>query len=165
MTTLSHKPVLAFALAAALVVAGCGKSRTDDQPVSNETAASNAASALQLSAPPPDLVPATATAGPLSGAGDFASKSLSGPFAEAEQSLKESYNRALVAFQIGDFARASSELRDLAKNPDLTPDQKQAVENLLAQSLRAAPESAVATSPATATPSSKTNSPLQPPTR
>jgi hypothetical protein len=165
MKTLSDKLVLAFALTAALAIAGCGKSRTDDQPVASEPPASNAASALQLSALPPELVPATGTAGPLSGAGDFASKSLAGPFAEAERSLKESYNRALIAFQIGDYTRAGSELRELAKNPDLTSDQKQAVENLLAQSLRAAPESAVATTPATATSSSKTNSPLQPPTR
>ncbi len=165
MMTLSHKLVLAFAVAAALVVAGCGKSRTENQPVSDEPAASNAASVLQLSAPPPELVPATANTGPLSGAAGFASKSLAGPFAEAEGALKESYNRALIAFQIGDYTRTASELRDLARNPDLTPEQKQAVENLLAQSLRAAPESAVATSPATATPSNNTNSPLQPPIR
>ena len=83
----------------------------------------------------------------------------------AEPALKESYNRALIAFQIGNYVRAGSELRDLAKNPDLTAEQKQAVENLLAESLRAAPEPAVATSPATASPSDKTNSPFQPPIR
>jgi hypothetical protein len=165
MTTLSDRRVLAFALAAALAVAGCGKSRTEDQPVANESPAANGASALQLSAQPPELVPATATAGPLSGAADFASKSLAGPFAEAEQSLKEIYNRALVAFQIGDYTHAGSELRELAKLPNLTPEQKQAVENLLAESLRASPESAVATSPATSAPSTETNSPLQPPIR
>ena len=165
MTTLSDTLVLATALAAALAVAGCGKSRTESQPVADEPAASNAASAPQLSALPPELVPATATAGPLSGTADIASKSLAGPFAEAKQSLAESYNRALIAFQTGDLTRASNELRDLDRNPDLTPNQKQAVENLLAQSLRAAPEPAVATSPAAATPSSKTNSPPQPPIR
>jgi hypothetical protein len=164
MTTLSDKLVLAFALAATLAAAGCGKSRTEDRTVSNEPAAPNTPSASQLSALPPELVPATAITGPPSGTAEFTSKSLAGPFAEAERALKESYNHALIAFQIGDYTRAGSELRELAKTPKLTPEQKQAIENLLAESLRAAPEPAIAASP-TAIPSTMTNAPLVAPIR
>ncbi len=77
---------------------------------------------------------------PLTGAAEFQKKSLASPFAQAELALKESYNRALIAFQIGDYARAVSELQDLAKTPDLNPEQKQAVQDLLAETLKAAPE-------------------------
>jgi tetratricopeptide (TPR) repeat protein len=54
--------------------------------------------------------------------------------------LMESYNRALIAFQIGDYARAVTELDDLAATPDLTPAQQQAVKDLLAKALKMAPE-------------------------
>ena len=66
--------------------------------------------------------------------------SLASPFAQAEQVLKESYNRALIAFQIEDYASAVTELDDLAVSPDLTPEQRQAVKDLLATALKKAPE-------------------------
>ena len=77
---------------------------------------------------------------PLSGAAEFATKSLASPFAKADLALKESYDRALIAFQIGDYARAVSELDDLAATPDLTSAQQKAVKDLLAKTLKMAPE-------------------------
>jgi hypothetical protein len=53
---------------------------------------------------------------------------------------KETYDRALIAFQIGDYARATRELQDLAGNSKLTSSQKEAVQNLLMQTLKLAPD-------------------------
>ena len=41
-----------------------------------------------------------------------------------------------MAVQIGDYDRAVNELKALAENPDLTAEQKQAVRDLLAQTLK-----------------------------
>ncbi len=74
------------------------------------------------------------------GGAEFTRKSLASPFAGAGQALKEGYDAALIAFQIGDYDRVVSELKVLLENPDLTPEQKQAVQDLLAQTSKAAPE-------------------------
>jgi hypothetical protein len=54
--------------------------------------------------------------------------------------LRETYDRALIANQIGDYPRALAELQDLAANTTLNPRQQQAVQDLLAQIKKAAPD-------------------------
>ena len=140
-------------------MAGCGKPPNETQPVTDEAAAPATADA-QLPATPAEPVPSMAdTNDTATGAAAFQKKSLASPFAQAELALKESYNRALIAFQIGDYARAASELQDLAKIPDLTPEQKQAVQDLLAETLKLAPELAAKNSAATGGASAKTDTP------
>jgi hypothetical protein len=135
---------LAIALGGALLLAGCGKPKPGDQSSSPEPASSGAVSEAPASAATATSPAATNEA--ISGGGEFAQKSEASPFAQADLALKESFNRALIAFQIGDYTRALSELQDLAANSDLTPRQKQAVQDLLAQTLKAAPELAATNS-------------------
>jgi hypothetical protein len=136
----THERVATFGLALALALAGCGKPQTETQPGAGEPAAPAAADAPQPSTPAEPAAPAAATNDTLTGAAAFQSKSLASPFAQADLALKESYDRALIAFQIGDYARAVSELKDLAETPDLNPQQKQAVQDLLMETLKLAPE-------------------------
>jgi len=112
--------ILALTLAAGVLLAGCGKPQSQSQPTADELPAPIAA------AEPPAL----------SGV----------PFADAGQEVKDRFEAALIAFQAGDYARAISGLRLLAKAPGQTPEQKLAVQELLALVLKAAPE--LATSPA-----------------
>jgi hypothetical protein len=161
---LSDKRTLAVALAGALAMAGCGKPPNETQPVADETAAPATANA-QLPAPPAEPAPAepapsaTDTNDTATGAAAFQKRSLASPFAQAELALKESYNRALIAFQIGDYPRAVSELQDLAKTPDLTPEQNRAVQDLLTETLKAAPELAATNSAAAGPGSAKPDAP------
>lgn len=97
----------------------------------------------------------------LSGAAEFAWKSEASPFAQADPALKESYNRALIAFQIGDYARAISELQDLAGTSNLTSAQQQAVKTLLLQTLKLAPDLAATNGAATAPGTRNTHTPGQ----
>ena len=135
----SDKRILAIALVGSLMLAGCGKPQADTQPGATELAAP-AAAAAQQPPTPADAAAPVATNQTLSAAGEFATKSLASPFAGADMALMESYGRALIAFQIGDYPRAVTELDDLAGAPDLTPAQQQAVKDLLAQALKMAPE-------------------------
>jgi len=137
---LSDKRTIAIALAGALTLAGCGKPQTETQPGAGEPAPPAAADAQQPPTPAEPVAPEVATNDTLTGAAEFATKSLASPFAKADMALMESYNRALIAFQIGDYARAVTELDDLAAAPDLTPAQQQAVKDLLAKALKMAPE-------------------------
>jgi len=111
--------ILALALAAGVFLAGCGKPQSQSQPVAEE--------------PPAPIAAAEPSAPSV------------GPFSGADQALMDSFEAALFAFQTGDYARAASGLRLLAKAPGQTPEQKLAVQNLLALTLKAAPE--LATSP------------------
>ena len=136
---LIDKWTLAMALGGALALAGCGKSPADPQPSADEPAAPAAADTQQPPTPDEAATATTTTNDTLSGGGEFATKSLASPFAQADMALKERYDRALIAYQIGDYARTVSELQDLAELPDLNPQQKQAVQDLLAETLKAAP--------------------------
>jgi hypothetical protein len=148
----SYTQTLALALASAALLAGCGKPQTETQPGASEPAAPAAPEAGQPSTPASFISPTVDTNEAPTGAAAFQSKSLASPFAQAELGLKESFNRALIAFQIGDYARAVSELQDLAETPDLNPQQQQAVQDLLAETLKLAPElAATNTTPAAAT--------------
>jgi hypothetical protein len=136
MMNLLQTRILAVALASTLVVAGCGK-RQSDAPT---------AATADVQQPAPVLEPSLAAAAtddattkPATPAGEFMAKSMASPFATSDMGLKESYDRALIAFQIGDYARAASELQDLAENSHLTTPQKEAVQNLLMQTLKVAP--------------------------
>ena len=136
----SNKWMLVIALAGALALAGCGKPQTGTLPSASEPAAPTAADAQQ---PPTPAEPAASMEGTnetLTAGAEFATKSLASPFATADMALMESYNRALIAFQIGDYARAVTELDDLANTPDLTPAQQQGVKDLLAKALKMAPD-------------------------
>jgi len=137
---LSDKRTIAIALAGALTLAGCGKPQTETQPGAGEPAPPAAADAQQPPTPAEPVAPEVATNDTLTGAAEFATKSLASPFAKADMALMESYNRALIAFQIGDYPRAVTELDDLAATPDLNPAQQRAVKDLLAQALKMAPD-------------------------
>jgi hypothetical protein len=160
----ADKRSVAVAMAAGLIFAGCGKPQSQPQPVAEESVAPAITNA-QVPAPPAEPIPATATnqtppvaagaenatvemspAPPvvtnetLLGGAEFTRKSLASPFAQADQALKEGYDAALIAFQIGDYARAAGELDILVETPGLTAAQQKAVQDLLAQTLKAAPE-------------------------
>jgi len=125
----SDKSTLALALVGALILVGCGKPHPESQPGDSEPAAPATAD-TQLPAPPAKPSPATATDKTRSGGGEFTRNSLASPFAQADQALKESFDAALIAFQIGNYARAASELRLLVKTPGLTREQERAVQYL-----------------------------------
>ncbi len=156
---LSDKRTLAVTLAGALALAGCGKPQTEPQPSVSEPAAPAAAEAPQPPTPAEPAAPAVETNDALTGAAAFQSKSLASPFVQADLALKESYNRALIAFQIGDYPRAVSELQDLAKTPELTPEQKRAVQDLLTETFKAAPALAATNSAAAGPGSAKPDAP------
>ncbi len=136
----SNKWSMALALAGGLALAGCGKPQTDTQPAASDAPAAAAADSQETAPPGDPATTAPATNEALSGGAEFARKSEASPFAQADLALKESYNRALIAFQIGDYARAASELQDLARTTGLTPAQNQAVRELLGKTLKLAPE-------------------------
>lgn len=143
--------ILAAALAAGLVWAGCGKPQGQSPPLAGELAVP-AAREAEPPALPAEPAAAAVTDETPPGAAEFVQKSLASPFAQAGQALKEGYDAALIAFQVGDYARAASELRLLAKTPGLTPDQERAVGELLAQTLQAAPELASVAPPSQGSP-------------
>jgi hypothetical protein len=136
----SVRPVFAVVIVAMLALSGCHKRPAIDTARQTELPITRPTKAQRVS---PPANPATATSAtndtPTSAAG-FVAASLASPFVQADLSLMESYNRALIAFQIGDYSRAAAELRDLAGDPDLNPQQKQAVADLLAKTLKLAPE-------------------------
>jgi hypothetical protein len=138
MKTSSYQCAVATTLAVALVIVGCGKPQADtraDAANPDTPPAADAQPAAAAAEPASD----TTTNAALSPGAEFATKSQASPFATSDMGLKETYDRALIAFQIGDYARAADELRDLAANPDLNPAQKKAVAELLAQTLKLAP--------------------------
>lgn len=136
MKTFGYGSVLLPALA--LLVSGCGKPQNDAPSL----AADATGTVQEISPGDPGLNSGT-NAG-LTGAAEFSSRSLASPFASAELPLKQTFNRALIAFQIGDYPRAVSELSDLVAGADLNPEQLQAVRNLLAEIKKADPSAASA---------------------
>src|SRR5512140_131650 len=54
-------------------------------------------------------------------------------FASAEPSTKTTADKAVSAIKAGDYASALSELKSLAGNAKLTPEQQQSVKDLMAQ--------------------------------
>ena len=133
-----------MAVAATLAVAGCGKRQGDASPNASDSPAAVTPDVRQpVSALEPSLMgtladgAATNAASP---AGEFLAKSMAGPFAASDMGLKESYERALIAFQTGDYSRAARELQNLAGNSKLTSPQSEAVQNLLMQTLKVAPD-------------------------
>jgi predicted Zn-dependent protease len=147
----SDKATLAMGLAGVLILAGCGKTQPDSQ-VPVEATPGPAASDAEQPALARDMPPADVpTNDAPSGAAEFARNSLASPFVSADQGLRETYDRALIALQIGDYSRAFSELQALADAPDLSPQQKQAVHDLLAKTLKLAPELAKTNAPSAGT--------------
>ncbi len=128
-----------------LLQAGCGKPSTGTEPsasVESSPAAIPQEARPPLSAQAESLAVATneAPADPATPAGELAVKVLASPFAASEMALKESFSRAIIAFQIADYPTAMTELEGLAATPGLTPEQVQAVRELMAQTLKLAPE-------------------------
>lgn len=139
---LKDKCTVAAAIAAVIVATGCGKPTPGTE--ANEAVAPVEAQPPEPAAAPMTVPPVTepATTNASSAAAAFLAKSRASPFAQAGQALKESFDAALIAFQIGDYARSVRELYALARNPDLTAEQKQAVQDLFAEILKLAPETA-----------------------
>ncbi len=135
---LSDKWAVGLLLTWALVLGGCGKTQSDSQPPPGDSAPTPTAGKGQPDTAMGPLSATPAANEALSGGAAFAQRSETSPFAQADMALKESYNRALIAFQIGDYARAASELRDLS-GTGLTPEQERAVQGLLIQTMRLAP--------------------------
>jgi hypothetical protein len=157
MMMLSDKWTMALALAGTLALAGCGKPPANTQPAAGDNPAAAPADAPPLPTTGEPANPLVATNDTLTPGAAFATKSLASPFAKADMGLKESYDRALIAFQIGDYARAVSELDDLAATPDLSLSQQEAVKDLLARTLKLAPDLA-ASHAATGRPATKPTS-------
>lgn len=134
-----NRKVLAIAFPAALMLTGCGKPAEGNPPQAGDNPSTAATETEKPAVAIETPTPATATNDAPGGAVEFQRNSLASPFATAELALKESYNRALIAYQIGDYARAVTELEDLANTPDLTAEQRQAVKKLLAQAKKQAP--------------------------
>jgi hypothetical protein len=165
MKMLSDRWTITVVLAAALTVAGCGKRKADAPPsVSDGPAVANPDAQQPALTPEGGLAAASdsdSVTNAATPAAEFLAKSMASPFAAADMGLKESYDRALIAFQIGDYARAASELRDLAGIANLTSPQKQAVENLLLQTLKLAPDLAATSAGGTAAGTPMANGPGQ----
>lgn len=68
----------------------------------------------------------------LIGCGGSASSRVESSFASAEPSLKDSAQKAVDAVKAGNYAAAGAQLQALAGNAKLTPDQQQAVKDLIA---------------------------------
>jgi hypothetical protein len=144
MTT--RQQLFASAVIGALLLAGCGKSSTGETPAPSGPPAAEPSGAAQPAAAVESPGAASEPNGPAEGAAAFSQKAASSPFAQADPALKESFNRALIAFQIADYPRAAGELRDLAADASLSPLQKQVVDDLLAQTLKLAPQLAATNS-------------------
>ncbi len=54
-------------------------------------------------------------------------------FSSAEPTTKTSVDKAVSAIKAGDYTSALSELKTLASNAKLTPEQKQAIDGIMAQ--------------------------------
>lgn len=54
-------------------------------------------------------------------------------FATAEPTTKTTADKAVTAIKAGDYSSAVSELKTLASNAKLTPEQQQAVKDVMAQ--------------------------------
>ncbi len=135
--------LVALSVAGALGVAGCGNRQSDGQAAVSEPAPATVAEARGQATSPEGQAPVldTNAAPPETGGGatEFMKASLESPFATADLGLKESYNRALIAFQIGDYPQALSELQDLGTNGGLSAEQRKAVQKLLEQTRKATP--------------------------
>ena len=58
---------------------------------------------------------------------------LENSFKSAETSVQTSSDKAVAAIKAGDYSGAAAELKTLASNAKLTPQQQQAIKDLLAQ--------------------------------
>ena len=58
---------------------------------------------------------------------------LTSSFASLDPALQESFSNAQLASRIGDYARAVAELKYLAGSPQLTAEQRQIVQKMLAE--------------------------------
>lgn len=128
---------LSTTFAAVLLLGGCSKPVDQTAaPADPQTAQAPVdADAGHPTNASPDTQPPPTNAGAA-----FALKSASSPFIAAAPALRETYDRALIAFQIEDYAGAISELDDLALQPDLTDPQKAAIKALLDEALKMAPD-------------------------
>ena len=68
----------------------------------------------------------------LIGCGGSPASKVESSFASAEPSLKESAQKAVDAVKAGNYAGAAAQLQALAGNAKLTPDQQQAIKDLIA---------------------------------
>jgi len=66
------------------------------------------------------------------GCGGSPASKVESSFASAEPSLKESAQKAVDAVKAGNYAGAAAELQALAANTKLTPEQQQAIKDLIA---------------------------------
>jgi hypothetical protein len=132
------------ALALALAVTGCNQKGTGDAESAAEIPASSAAAtatdgesgALATNGTPDAL----STNEEPAVAHGFGKQLQESPFAAADPALKESFARALLAYNIGDYPRAASELKELPGAYELDAEQAKAVKALLKKTLGAAPE-------------------------
>jgi hypothetical protein len=141
----SGAPVAAALVTATLLLAGCGKPSAGTQISASEESAPAAVPQdvrppLPAQAEPLAAATNEAPAEPPTPAGELAVRVLASPFAASDMALKESFSRALIALQIADYPTAMTELEALAATPGLTPEQQQTVRDLMAQTLKLAPE-------------------------
>lgn len=119
-----------------LILAMAGCSRQTQAPVASEDPEPTAAAENQ----PVDMTTAVDPTNALLTAQAVARALQASPFASANPALKMSYTRALTAQVKSNYAAAFAELQALAREPGLTPQQTEAVRQLLASLKSAAPE-------------------------
>ncbi|HOX55364.1 MAG TPA: hypothetical protein P5205_01515 [Candidatus Paceibacterota bacterium] len=72
--------------------------------------------------------------------GNVDTSALESSFQSAEASVKESADKAIAAIKSADYAGAVAELKKLAENAKLTPEQKQSVNDWIAKAQNAVGE-------------------------
>ncbi len=130
-----------------VAVTSCGPKQTESS-LADPSASAGADSAQQI-----QVTGAQGTDGTNDAQGvayGLASELQQSPFAAADPAVKETYGRALIAYDIGDYERAFSELNDLRAGGGLDQAQLQAIDELLGKTTTAAPE--LATNNAAASP-------------
>lgn len=88
------------------------------------------------------MVGALALAGCSNQSGSVDTAPFEKSFAAAEGSLKESADKAVASIKAADYSGALTELKKLAENAELTPEQKQAIDDLIAQVQKAITDAA-----------------------
>jgi hypothetical protein len=74
--------------------------------------------------------------------GGIDTSALEAKFQASEPALKDSADKAIAAIKSADYSGALAELKTLASNAKLTPEQQQAVKDVMAQVQKAISEAA-----------------------
>ncbi len=138
--TLGHRnPAFVLTFLVVLALAGCGQKEPSPSASGGDNAAPAPAGDSTAAVDAAQPSPAADTNAEPPVAYGLAKQLQDSAFAAADPAVKESYARALIAYDIGDFDRAWAELVDLANSGTLTDQQLEEVKTLLGNTTNAAP--------------------------